>query len=294
MKVSSFALACTALCALSSVAQAETRKTVSPYDYRVKNVVFHDNDTVEIDGVIGLATHIVVSPDETYLTHVFGDANAWTFAHKENHYFVKPKQADGDTDLVIVTNKHSYNLLLHYVGAAISKDQNGQEAQSFIKTPWAIREATIQVNYIYPDEVRHKKDAQAEKDRVSSELADPFGTGPKNLSYRMSDDPKSRSIAPIAVWDDYRFTYFKFPANAELPTLFALNSNGKENVVNATVMGPNHNILAAHTTSREWFIRFGDRVVGVVNDAFNPNYGANTNGTISPSVRRVEVDGDDE
>lgn len=280
-----FAAVYAALC-LSAPIQAETRKTTSPYDYRVKNVVFHDNDTVEIDGVIGLATHIVIAPDETYLTHVFGDANAWSFAHKDNHFFVKPKQANGDTDLVIVTNKHSYNLLLHYVGSSVG--------DTFIKTPWAIREATIQVNYLYPDEVRHKKNSEAEKYRVSAELADPFSIGPKNLAYRMSDDPKSRSIAPIAVWDDYHFTYFKFPTNAELPTLFALNSSGKENVVNATVMGVNHNILAAHITSREWFIRFGDRVVGVVNDAFNPNYGANNNGTISSAVRRVEIGEDDE
>ncbi|WP_370447096.1 TrbG/VirB9 family P-type conjugative transfer protein, partial [Escherichia coli] len=42
------------------------------------------------------------APDETYITHAFGDSESWTFAHKMNHFFVKPKQAMSDTNLVIV------------------------------------------------------------------------------------------------------------------------------------------------------------------------------------------------
>lgn len=56
-----------ALVALPILAHAESRKATSPYDYRIKNVVYNPMDTVEIDGVAGIATHIVTSPDETYV-----------------------------------------------------------------------------------------------------------------------------------------------------------------------------------------------------------------------------------
>ncbi|WP_282446426.1 hypothetical protein [Escherichia coli] len=41
---------------------------------------------MRIDAVAGLFTHIVVSPDESYITHAFGDSAGWIFSHKLNHY----------------------------------------------------------------------------------------------------------------------------------------------------------------------------------------------------------------
>jgi type IV secretion system protein VirB9 len=38
----------------------------------------------------------------------------------------------------------------------------------------------------------------------------------------MSEQPEMRSIQPVHVWDNYRFTRFEFPANAELPSLHDL------------------------------------------------------------------------
>ena len=40
----------------------------SPYDFRIKTVVYNPVDVVRIDAVAGLFTHIVVSPDESYIT----------------------------------------------------------------------------------------------------------------------------------------------------------------------------------------------------------------------------------
>lgn len=58
----------------------------SPYDYRIKSVVYNPVNVVKIDAIAGVATHIVVAPDETYITHAFGDSESWTFAHKMNHF----------------------------------------------------------------------------------------------------------------------------------------------------------------------------------------------------------------
>ena len=39
----------------------------------------------------------------------------------------------------------------------------------------------------------------------------------------MSEQPEMRSIQPVHVWDNYRFTRFEFPANAELPQVYMIS-----------------------------------------------------------------------
>ncbi|MDI4522051.1 conjugal transfer protein TraO, partial [Escherichia coli] len=109
----------------------------SPYDYRIKSVVYNPVDVVRIDSVAGVATHIVVAPDESYVTHAFGDSNSYAFTHVENNIFIKPKgEVPSDTNLVLVTNKRTYNIVLHCVGDYTTKDAQGNVKANFIKTPW--------------------------------------------------------------------------------------------------------------------------------------------------------------
>jgi len=49
----------------------------------------------------------------------------------------------------------------------------------------------------------------------------------------------------------------------------------------------------AETTAREWRVRLGDRVVGVVNGGYNPALGASKTGTNSPVVKRVLKGGEE-
>lgn len=271
------------------VTAVETPRS-SPYDYRIKSVVYNPQDTVIVDAVVGLATHITVSPGERYVTHVFGDSDAWSFAHVENHFFIKPKEAHGDTNLTIVTDKRTYHILLRYIGDYQTRGANGRPETRFIRTPWSMRQATLELTFTYPFEEAQKANAARQLARVQSALAAPeFAPGRRNFSYQMSDEPSARSIAPINVWDDYRFTYFKFPANAELPTIFVISADGKESTVNVRTIGRERNIIQAQMVAREWRIRYGKKmVIGLVNSGFDPNQGANTSGTAAPNVERVE------
>ena len=273
-------------------AGATGAKSTSPYDYRIKSVVYNPRDTGEIDGVVGIATDITLSPDEHYVTHAFGEEGGWSFACRENHCFIRPKAQESDTNLTIVTDRHVYHILLHYVGGREEKGADGHVHTAFAATPWALAQATVELTYLYPDEDDSRKAAAARASHIQAELADVYGTGPRNTAYRRSDGEKDRAIAPLNVWDDYRFTYFRFPENGVLPTLYVMNESGQEMVVNAVVLGRDHNILAAQMTAREWRIRYGQLVIGVVNDAYNPSLGGAANGTISPAVRRVARDRD--
>lgn len=85
------------------------------------------------------------------------------FSHKLNHYFVKPKTEMSDTNLTIVTDKRSYNIVLHYIGETTTKNADGTETKSFIKTPWSMKQATLQLTYEYPFDEQKKPPAWLRK-----------------------------------------------------------------------------------------------------------------------------------
>lgn len=284
----SFCILCPTI--FSSSVFALERKVSSPYDFRIKTVIYNEQDTVQVDGVAGIATHIQVSPNETYLTHAFGDDGGWAFAYKNNHYFIKPKAEDSDTNLTIITDKHVYHLILHYIGGKEEKSDDGSVKTVFVSTPWDLKQATLDLKYIYPDQEETVRSQKRKEQHLQEELSDPYGEGVKNFSYLMSDDPKSRDIAPTNIWDNYRFTYFRFPENSELPTIFVINQSGQESIVNSTVTGRYHNIIVAHKIAAQWRIRYGNKVIGIVNQGFNPTAIKNQTETISPHVNRVVKD----
>lgn len=102
------------LWSLSLAAQAINTPPSSPYDARIRNVTYNSQDVVQIEAVVGITTHIALAEDEEYLTHAFGDAEAWTFTYQLNHYFIKPVAEDAGTNLTIVTNKRTYYFKLNY------------------------------------------------------------------------------------------------------------------------------------------------------------------------------------
>ncbi|WP_241814265.1 TrbG/VirB9 family P-type conjugative transfer protein [Caballeronia zhejiangensis] len=272
----------------SSPAIAVSPKKNSPYDYRIKSVVYNPLDTVELNAVLGIQIHITVGKDEKYVTHAFGDTKAWQFTHSGNNFFIRPTADLSDTNLTIVTDKHTYNILLHFIGHYTKQGADGQPVRVFINNPWSMKQATIELNYQYPNEDAAKARAEIAKAKLKGAMARTDPNASFNIDYQMSADPASSSIAPVNVWDDFRFTYFKFAANAELPEIFVISSDGKESTVNTHVEGADHNIIVAETTAREWRVRYGQqKVIGIVNGEFDPSRGATPSGTIIPGFRRV-------
>ncbi|MEX3605256.1 MAG: TrbG/VirB9 family P-type conjugative transfer protein [Burkholderia sp.] len=285
-----------ALTLASAQAWAVGQKSDSPYDRRIKSVVYNPADTVEVNCVIGLSLTITVAPGERYVTHAFGDPGGWRLSQSGNHIIIWPMQANSDTNLTLITDRHVYQVLLHFIGSRGSDaSQTGDTPGTFIKTPWAMRSATVALNYTYPDDDRKTALVKTNAERVKDALASASSQGMINMSYSRSDDLGTDDIKPVNVWDNFRFTYFKFPTNAELPEIFYINAAGKETVPNVHIEGPNHNIIVAENVARQWRVLAKDKVLGVLNTNYNPALGANPSGTVSPYVRRVlKQNGDDQ
>nr|WP_264086452.1 TrbG/VirB9 family P-type conjugative transfer protein [Pseudomonas sp. PS1(2021)] len=192
----------------------------------------------------------------------------------------------------MVTSKRTYYFLLHYIGSNAVKGPDGQVKEEFIKTPWSMRKATVGVIFKYPFEDMKVANKKLEERRVREALAK-GNNGPVNIAYTRSDDENSLEIRPTHTWDDFRFTYFEFPANAALPNVYMIGPDGKETIPQTHIEGEYSNIIVAETTAREWRVRLGDRVVGVVNGGYNPALGASKTGTNSPVVKRVLKGGEE-
>ena len=88
--------------------------TKSSFDSRIRYTPYNAHDVVQLNTVIGIATHVVLEEGEQYMTHAFGDANAYAFAVEKNHLFLKPKAENADTNLAVVTDRRSYHFRLTF------------------------------------------------------------------------------------------------------------------------------------------------------------------------------------
>ncbi|WP_455480647.1 P-type conjugative transfer protein VirB9 [Bartonella sp. B12(2025)] len=234
----------------------------SQYDHRIRYVTYNVADVVQIETVLGVATHIILEEGEQYITHAFGDSDAYAFAHKGRHIFIKPKAELANTNLIIVTDKRSYKFRLLF-----RNDRAG---------------ATYELAFHYPDTNTQK----LEENDQSLAIERGFHQGVKgyNLKYTMSGN---QDIAPINAWDNGRITYFKFSANVDMPSIYVVDAEGNESLIPRTVVGSANDIIAVHKVNPKWLIRLGKRALAVFNEAYDPNGVPNTTGTVSSVVHRI-------
>ncbi len=252
-----------ALAACSLQALALDYPIKSTYDHRVRFATFNPNDVVQLDTVISITTHIELEKGENYLTHVFGDSAAYSFAQVQNHIFIKPIGEQADTNLIVVTDRRTYKFRL-------------------IFKPTREGSAVYNLTFQYPDTQERLAREALERARVEDGFKDK-GV-PVNLQYAMAGD---LDIAPINAWDRNGFTYFKFPGNVDLPGIYMVDAEGNESIVNRTSEGDSQDLYVVHKVNAKWMLRLGERALAVYNEAYDPVGVANTSRTASPSVKRV-------
>lgn len=246
--------------ALSFAVSAESVPASKGVDSRIQSVKYNPSDVVKIYAKAGIATHIILNSDETYQTHAFGDSEAWQFSNVGSHIFIKPKVENGSTNLVVVTDRRVYNFYVQYS----KKD-------------------TFQVQFTYPEQIAERakqKDAQL----MLASFKTRFEGKRINLAYKMKGSPV---VAPVNVWDDGTFTYFKFGNNTDLPAIYALGKNDDESLYNRTVFGQKNDVIMVHGVSPKWRLRIGAYALDVVNDALNQVGNDMESGTVSDQIERV-------
>lgn len=236
---------------IASSAYALQVPTSSSLDHRIQKTVFNDQNVTRINAANGFISTIIFAPGEKVINYGSGYSTAWEFATSDNQFFLKPKDKDGTTNLVVVTNKRIYNFDIFLV-------QNSNLA-------------TYKLTFSYPNEKKALDAQKLKEDELNAALKAPdpnINTNPhlKNCYYTMNfgDSLGSRHIAPLLAFDDGLFTYFKFKPNTDFPVIYSVSSDG-ESLVNSHI---EDNTLIVHGVYAEYRFRAGSDVVGVYNDNF--------------------------
>ncbi len=131
-------------------------------------------------------------------------------------------------------------------------------------------------------------------DIQSQEFSEPIV---RNANYSKQTAADSEEIAPSVVFDDGRFTYFRYPKNREIPAIFAIGPVGEEirvNIHSARLSADPENpkarvtndYLVVQRLSKKFILRLGSAVVNILNEEFDANGIETWNGTTTPNLVR--------
>lgn len=255
-------------------------------DPRLKEVRYDPHSVVTVPVKRGVVTHIVLDASEgitevgTGLGSDCSKAEAsWCVAAQPGgrNIFVKPKStARASNNLAVVTDKHVYALRFVVLADADSRQPIYRLA---IKVPPPRVTARPAAPPVALPQGPREAEMIAERLSVSPAVV--------NSNYSIAEGDASEDVVPALVFDDGRFTYFRFPNNREVPAVFHVLADGSETLVNTRMEG---DLLVADRVSRQLMLRAGAALVGVWNDAFDVDGIPPSGSTTVDGVERIVRD----
>ena len=273
-RLTSFALLCASL--ISATAQAQPIAEHPAPDPRLRTVVFAADRVVDMPVRRGQITQIVLGDDEQIVgvpvsgkgANCSDDSHTWCIAQQGRDLFVKPKSGATATNLLVVTDRRRHAFLLHPVdGAGLTL------MRLTVAAPLLPRRPPVAMAPPQPS----AQELIAERWQVKPNV--------RNTAYSVATGKDSDDIVPVMVFDDGTQTYFSFPNNRPLPTVFQIAPDGSEEMVNAR-MDPD-DLLVADRVGRRFVLRLGESVAAIINDAFDLDGVPPKDGTTVPGVARI-------
>jgi len=260
-------------------------------DNRVRFVDYHQDEVIIIYVQKGAVSRLILEDGEQIEVAATGqvaDCNNpqanWCLRADQgtNEIWVKPREGASHNNLELRTNRRDYSIEFK-----LAPEERGHRGSHIDKTEAAM----YRVIFTYPVPIPNMSTFMAAKvanPQVSdatvlqARLKEGQAVA-RNWNYSQQAGQGSGDIAPSLVFDDGRFTYFKFPNNRDIPTLFYVTPSGEEERVNYHMEGE---WLVVERTGQRFVIRLGHSVIGIWNDGFEPNGVAPVAGTTISGVER--------
>lgn len=249
---SCYAVLLSVLASMTLVAPAFAQVIVE-YEYEPDRIY-------EVRTGLGITTQIELSPSEEILDYSTGFNAGWELNRRENVFYLKPKNVDVDTNMMVRTATHSYLFELKVVATDWTALEQAKRAGVHYK-----------ISFSYPNNAAFSAEQLAEAEGApkprSSEIDVALDkTRAYYFDYSYSTRTKNKWLVPVNVYDDGQFTYIRlaninrFPSG-DFPAVFGREREGGEDfLVNTTV---ENNILVVHGSYPFLVIRHGKNVVGL-------------------------------
>lgn len=207
---------------------------------------------------LGITTQIELSPHEEILDYSTGFSSGWDLTRRDNVFYLKPKNVDVDTNMMVRTATNSYIFELKVVA-----------------TDWTALEQAKRDGVHYKITFRYPSDAEFMAQVAEVEDVPQASTAlDKGRSYHFGYDfatnrstrKKRPWLIPVNVYDDGQFTYVRMSNLKDIPTgnfpaVFGRErENGEDFVVNTTV---ENNTIIVHGIYPYLVVRHGDNAVGL-------------------------------
>lgn len=257
----------------ASAANAVEAPRAGREDARMRWVDYDPSQVYRVVGAFRTATQILFGADETILHVAVGDTVSWDVAAEKNILFIKPKERQAATNLIVTTARG---------------DQTRNYTFELVTARRDAGVAYYQLRFRYPEDDRARATAalsaaqQALEQKIAAlKLEHGVVEGARNYSYTVQG---ASDLQPSEVSDNGRFTLLRFPANQAVPAIYAVTADGTESLVPFDVRGE---FVVVHSVERMLRLRRGRTVLCIYNEAYQP-YGVNLGtGTASPDIDRT-------
>lgn len=204
-------------------------------DPRIHFVDYDPFQVVELKGALRRQLTLEFDPSERIENVAIGDSLSWqvTPNRRANLLFLKPMAQRPATNMTVVTNLRRYNFLL----TALAQPARNQ---------------AVTVRFLYPAP-------------AALAPAPPAADPPPEVRNAAYSFQGSRALLPTRIFDDGRDTYFAYAAEAELPAIFALDSDGEEALVNLRLRD---GLFVADRVAQGFVLRRGEETTRIFNDGF--------------------------
>jgi type IV secretion system protein VirB9 len=210
---------------------------------RIRVVNYVPNSVIRFVGHYNFHSIIEFGQDEEIKTITMGETSGWQLNPAGNRIFLKPIGDDAVTNMTVITNKRTYFFEMHAEYASSISDSS----LAFI------------TKFMYPD------GQLGIPNNVGNGSVSGMDLGkPSSYNFRYKISGKASHIEPLLVFDDGKFTYFKFrDVNADIPSIFLVDANQNESLINYRVVD---GYIVVERVTNKFTLRSGKDVICVFNE----------------------------
>lgn len=267
----------------------------------MRYINYNQDQVVTLHVRRGAVTRVVLGEDEKIVVAAAGFIGDCTKAEGEwciradvgtNQVWIKPKDHATHNNVEIRTDKRDYSFELKVLpDNRLGRWRKPSEGKGLEREPMyrvIFRHARMEhtnvdtIVGLTSNTDQHKLET-IEQEMIQERLAEAMPEL-RNVHYSMEVLSGGEEIAPTLVFDDGRFTYFRFPTNHEIPSIFYISSRGEETRINFHMQ---YELAVVERTGRRFVLRLGAAVVGIWNEAFDETGIASKDGVTVSGLRRV-------